>query len=218
MIQSILQEGIADHTMKKSRFIGYAKHVEDQTEAEAYIQEVKDLHPQARHHVSAYSLNRGQVLKYDDDKEPSQTAGRPILDFIVNRGLDDLCIVVVRYFGGILLGKGGLVKAYTLGAQLAVEVGKIVSYKEVFYLELSFDYSAQGALEYQLKEKKIQIIGRDYGEKVAFRLIIDQDRLEEIKNLLAEETSGQGDLEILREDLLAQVKEEFIEKKKEKKG
>lgn len=193
-MKSLAYEGIAEHTMKKSRFIGYAIHIKNEEEAQAYIDKIKKLHPQARHHVSAYRISQEILERYDDDNEPKSTAGLPILTSIQQGGVDCVCIVVVRYFGGILLGKGGLVKAYTLAAQLALDQGKLVDWESVDLLEVEFDYSQQGSLDFQLDQAKFQVEERTYLEKVAYKVLVEEKRRPALEDLLQNFTSGQVDI------------------------
>ena len=111
---------------KKSVFIGYASHVESEEEALSFVKEIKEKHKDATHNCYGYVMKNGILCRYSDDGEPQGTAGKPILDMLKKSGVDDVCVVVTRYFGGTLLGTGGLVHAYSLGAKMAVEAaGKI---------------------------------------------------------------------------------------------
>ena len=118
---TIGKEGSATLVEKKSEFIGYAAHVENESEALDFIAKIKHRHSDARHNVYAYVLKKNNIMRYSDDGEPQGTAGMPVLDVIRKTGFTDAVIVVTRYFGGILLGTGGLVRAYSASAKLAVE-------------------------------------------------------------------------------------------------
>ena len=115
---------------KKSKFIGYVKPVKTQEEATEFINKIKSKHWDATHNVYAYVLQENNIQRYSDDGEPSGTAGVPVLDVILKSNLVDVCVVVTRYFGGTLLGAGGLVRAYSHGSKIAVEAGNIIIHME----------------------------------------------------------------------------------------
>lgn len=149
MYRTILQEGTDEFVEKNSRFIGYAKPVENEVEAKEYIDFLRQKYYDARHHCSAYILGeQAPIQRYDDDKEPSGTAGIPMLNVLKKENLTNVCVVVVRYFGGTLLGTGGLVRAYTQGCKVALQKAKIVEMKEYKKIELSYEYTYHGELEY----------------------------------------------------------------------
>ncbi len=113
-------------TEKRSRFIGYCKPVSTEEEATAFIASIRSRHWDARHNVYAYSLREGNLRRYSDDGEPSGTAGMPVLDVLQKSGVTDVCVVVTRYFGGVLLGTGGLVRAYSQAARLGLNAAQVV--------------------------------------------------------------------------------------------
>lgn len=133
-------EGSAEFEEKKSLFIGNAKHVETEDEAMDFIKSVKKQYPDATHNCWGYILKRGIIARYSDDGEPQGTAGLPILESIRKNGVDDAVVVVTRYFGGILLGAGGLVRAYSHAAKIGLEAAEIVTYEKYteFTLECSY--------------------------------------------------------------------------------
>ncbi|MBQ8415896.1 MAG: YigZ family protein [Clostridia bacterium] len=134
-------EGEAEFTEKKSVFIGHAAPVKSEEEALAHIKRIKSAYADARHNVWAY-LQKGEIVaRYSDDGEPQGTAGVPVLDTIRKSGVTDAVVVVTRYFGGILLGAGGLVRAYSHTAKLALEAAHIITYEQYTVMELSCTYS-----------------------------------------------------------------------------
>ena len=199
-MKSVIQEGIAEHTMKKSRFIGYACHIQKEEDAMAYIEKIKKLHPQARHHVSAYRISSQILERYDDDNEPKSTAGLPILDSLQRAEIDCVCVVVVRYFGGVLLGKGGLVKAYTLASQLALDAGEVANWSRVEEVEIQVDYAQQGQIDFQLQEENYQIEDKDYSEMVRYKMVIERTRMDVFQNLISNLTRGQARIQVLGEN------------------
>ena len=142
--------GDAEMLERKSRFIGYCRPVKNQDEAIDFINEIRAMHRQATHNVYAYILRNDNIMRYSDDGEPAGTAGVPVLEVIKKEGLTDVCVVVTRYFGGILLGAGGLVRAYgkaaKIGIDAAVRIEKI--YCDLYLIRC--DYPIYGKLEYAI--------------------------------------------------------------------
>ncbi|MBQ8764404.1 MAG: YigZ family protein [Clostridia bacterium] len=148
--KTVLKYGEAEMIERKSRFIGYCRPVKNQDEAIDFINEIRAMHRQATHNVYAYVLREDNIMRYSDDGEPAGTAGVPVLEVIKKEGLTDICVVVTRYFGGILLGAGGLVRAYGKSAKLGIDEAKRI---EKIYCKLYLircDYSTYGKLEYTI--------------------------------------------------------------------
>ncbi|WP_336788217.1 YigZ family protein [Paenibacillus sp. MMO-177] len=164
--------GSEEVVIKKSRFIGYAKPVETEEEAVSFIDEIKRLHRAATHNCSAYVVGeRDQHQKASDDGEPSGTAGKPILEVIKNKGLKNVAVVVTRYFGGIMLGAGGLVRAYTDGAVAGIEAaGEIVKvlHREVF---VDVDYTWYGKVENELHGRGTRLGGTEFTDRVTVKCL-----------------------------------------------
>ena len=142
--KTVLQEAQDDFVEKRSRFIGYARPVSTEAEALAFIAEKKSKHWDASHNVYAYILRDGGVMRYSDDGEPQGTAGIPVLDVLQKSGVTDVVVVATRYFGGILLGGGGLVRAYSHTASIALQAAGIVTMRECLMLEVLCDYGQYG--------------------------------------------------------------------------
>ena len=138
---TVKHDGEASFVEKRSEFIGYARRVTTAEEATEFIKSIKKKHPDARHNCSAYLLAGGMTARYSDDGEPQGTAGMPILETIRKSGAEDVCVVVTRYFGGILLGAGGLTRAYAHGAAIALDSAEIVTYEEYYEYVLVASYS-----------------------------------------------------------------------------
>lgn len=134
-------EGHDEFEEKKSLFIGHAKHITSEEEAMEFVKSLKKEYSDATHNVWAYILKGGIIARYSDDGEPQGTAGVPTLDTIRKSGVEDAVVVVTRYFGGILLGAGGLVRAYSHGAKIALEAAKIITYEKYSVCSLSCSYS-----------------------------------------------------------------------------
>ena len=139
-------ESSDEFVTKKSRFIGYVKPVKTVEEATAFISEIKSKHWDATHNVYAYSLREGQIKRYSDDGEPSGTAGMPALDVILKQDVVDCCVVVTRYFGGIMLGAGGLVRAYSHGSKIALDAGQVITMSPCKIVSVKSDYNFYGRL------------------------------------------------------------------------
>jgi len=146
--KTVFEYGEALDIINKSRFIGYIKPIETVEEATAFIEEIKKKHWDASHNVPVYVLgDKFQVQKYSDDGEPSGTAGVPILNMLKNEGITNVVIVVTRYFGGIKLGTGGLVRAYTQSAKSALKEAKVIEQIEHKLYSLKMDYSLHGKIQ-----------------------------------------------------------------------
>ena len=150
--KTVKADGSCEMIERKSRFIGHCRPVKTQDEAIAFINEIRSLHRQASHNVYAYVLREDNISRYSDDGEPAGTAGVPVLEVINKEGLTDICVVVTRYFGGILLGAGGLVRAYGKSAGLGIDAsGKIEMVPCSIYV-IHCDYSTYGKIDYAVKE------------------------------------------------------------------
>lgn len=192
---------------KKSRFIGYIKPVTTEEEAISFINQKREAHRDATHNVYAYILRDGQIKRYSDDGEPSGTAGIPVLDVLQKEGLTDTAVVVTRYFGGIMLGAGGLVRAYSHGAKIAVDAAEILYMAPCTKLQIELDYSLYGKITYALPKYYVVIDASDFGVLVKLDLTIKDKFLDAFKKELCEITS---DSVTLREigKLYANIKEE----------
>lgn len=161
-----------EYIVKRSRFIGYAKPVTTVEEANAFIAEIKLKHWDATHNVYAYILRDGGVKRYSDDGEPQGTAGVPVLDVLEKEKLVDVCVVVTRYFGGILLGGGGLVRAYSHSAKIGVDSAKIITMAHCLDLAVECDYTFYGKLTDFLSREETVILETEFTDnvKVIFRI------------------------------------------------
>ena len=139
--KTIKIENSDEFVEKKSRFIGYAKPVVTEAEAIEFVKKIRSKHPDATHNVYAYKVRENNIQRYSDDGEPAGTAGIPTLDVIQKEGLTDICVVVTRYFGGTLLGAGGLVRAYTKGVKIAIDAAEILEKSYCFEYTVNIDYT-----------------------------------------------------------------------------
>ena len=185
---------------QRSRFIGYVRPVKTEEEALAFIEEKKKQHWDARHNVYAYVLREGGIQRYSDDGEPHGTAGVPTLDVLLKSGVTDVCVVVTRYFGGILLGAGGLVRAYTKSAKLALEAGGIITMQSCNICRLSCDYNMYGKLSGLIPSCGGVIDDTDFGENVTLGFHIAPERFRSFEKQLADISCGGLAAKITGED------------------
>lgn len=175
---------------KKSRFIGYVKPVKTQDEAVSFINSIKSKHWDATHNVYAYVLRDNNIQRYSDDGEPSGTAGVPVLDVILKNNLVDVCVVVTRYFGGTLLGAGGLVRAYSHGSKIAVESGNMITMASCKVLTVSVEYGFYERLNILLSDFDANIENTEFSDNVAITFSLKQDRADALQNKLTDLSNG----------------------------
>ena len=186
---------------KKSEFIGYAKRVESEEEAKEFINEIKSMHKQARHNCFAYVIGENYgIQRYSDDGEPQGTAGIPILEVMKKQGVTDCAIVVTRYFGGILLGGGGLVRAYSHGASIAVNAGGIITMEKSLKVTLSCDYNQYGKLSGVVPLFGGNIYNSEFTDCVGLEFYLPKDKYESFTKELADITCGSVEAKIIGEE------------------
>ena len=175
---------------KRSEFIGYISPVSTNDEAVDFINRIKSEHRKAKHNVYAYILRKDNISRYSDDGEPQGTAGMPVLEVLKKRGLTDVCVVVTRYFGGILLGGGGLVRAYSHAASLACDAAHIMDMRLCHRLRISADYGMYGKISYLLPAFDTITVSSDFGSDVTLEILVLSEKLDELKKELTEVTNG----------------------------
>ncbi|MCR5601411.1 MAG: YigZ family protein [Ruminococcus sp.] len=179
---------------KRSEFIGYIAPVKTNDEAVAFINSIKAEHRKAKHNVYAYILREDNISRYSDDGEPQGTAGVPVLDVLKKRGLTDVCVVVTRYFGGILLGGGGLVRAYSHAASLACDAAHIMNMCMCHRLKITADYGMYGKISYLLPNHETITVNSDFGSNVTLEILVLSERLDALRKELVEVTNGAVDI------------------------
>ncbi len=192
MFKTIKKEIETSITEKKSKFICHIYHVESVEEAEEKLDEVRKKYHDARHNCYAYRIADGDTSKASDDGEPSGTAGVPMLNILNGNNLSNVLVVVTRYFGGILLGTGGLVRAYSLATTTAIEEAEILVQTRGVEAECFVGYNEFEELKYHLKNRNIEIINAEYAEKIK---VIVEGKEEDINKLLIEKISDRITLE-----------------------
>ncbi len=192
-------ESSDEFTEKKSRFIGYVKPVKTQAEAVEFINSIKSKHWDATHNVSAYVLKENNIQRSSDDGEPSGTAGVPVLDVLLKEGLVDVCVVVTRYFGGTLLGAGGLIRAYSHGSKIAVEAGHIITMAPCKIITASVDYSFYDRMNLMLGDFGANIENSEFADKVNIVFSLKESLVDNLSKTLTEQSNGKYTLNIIGE-------------------
>ena len=189
----LYQAGQDEIEEKKSRFIATVRPVETEEEALAFIEEMKKKYWDARHNCYVYSvgMNR-EATRCSDDGEPSGTAGKPMLDVLMGEGLMDVCAVVTRYFGGTLLGTGGLVRAYSGAVKEGLANAQILEKKQGVRMEVITDYNGVGKIQYLAAQEGIDTLDSQYTDKVVFIFLVPGEQEESFKAKLVESTNGRA--------------------------
>lgn len=186
------ENGTASYEIQKSRFIAYTSHVETEAEARDFVAAIKKKHFDARHNCSAWVLGAdSSQQKSNDDGEPGGTAGNPILEAIKQHGLTNVVVVVTRYFGGIKLGAGGLIRAYSHTASLGLEATPCLEVKPFCLMEAEMDYSLLGTVENWIRNKELRTGETAYLDKVTVRLLVKPADCEAISTELTNLTAAQ---------------------------
>ncbi len=209
--KSILMEGEDSFEEKKSLFIGYSSPVESEDHALDFIKKIKEAHKDATHNCSAYIIGPEKLIqRFDDDGEPSGTAGIPMLEVIKKEDLTNICLVVTRYFGGIKLGGGGLIRAYSKGAKVAIDAGQIVEMKPYILVNMSYDYFYHGKIQNSIDIKNYKVISSEYTDIVSLDLLISEEKFEDFKSYFVNLTSGTVKIEVKKEEICSELKGELI--------
>ncbi|MCI8994019.1 MAG: YigZ family protein [Eubacterium sp.] len=192
----IYRGGSGEIVEKKSRFIAHVEKAETEEEAVNYINSLKKQYWDARHNCYAFVIGSNmEITRCSDDGEPSGTAGRPILDVLLREEIHNCVIVVTRYFGGVLLGTGGLVRAYQKAAQEGLSEAAVVWKRCGIRLDVTVDYNGIGKLQYITAQKNIPCIDTEYAEEVVMHLLVPLHRREELEKAVTESTNGTAILE-----------------------
>ena len=196
--RTIAETGISEVTEKKSRFIGEICRVRSLEEAEAHIAGIRKQYYDARHHCFAFVTGEPgtpeEIIRSSDDGEPQGTAGKPMLEILTGRQLHQTLIVVTRYFGGTLLGTGGLVRAYSAAAREAAELAETVWVRRGVKLRVGCSYSDYGRLQYLFANEGVMISSSDFGESVSIEAVMQEKRCGEIRKKITELTDGKAEI------------------------
>ena len=195
-IITIKQEHVIENVINKSRFIAHIKPVESEDEAKAFIDEVKKEHRDATHNCSAYTIGDSMLIqKANDDGEPSGTAGVPMLEILKKLETHNTAAVVTRYFGGIKLGTGGLIRAYSGAVRDAIKEGGRVELRNAIPTTVTISYEQTGKFEYELQSTNFILRDTMYTDKVSYRIDVLEDDYEDFINFLNRITAGTFELD-----------------------
>ncbi|MFD1416991.1 YigZ family protein [Oceanobacillus jeddahense] len=196
---TVKQQGTDEITIQKSRFIANVKRVESEEEAQEFIQSIKKKHRDATHNCSAYMIGEtDHIQKANDDGEPSGTAGVPMLEVLKKKGLKDTAVVVTRYFGGIKLGAGGLIRAYGSATTQGINTTGIVRRELMQGVSVTVEYTLLGKLENEIRQQSKYILeDMQYLENVAFRIYVKTEETDAFQEWITELTNAQAKLELL---------------------
>ena len=187
----IYKGGVGEIEEKKSRFIAHIAPVNSEEEAVAFINGKKKEFWDARHNCSAFVIGENnEITRCNDDGEPAQTAGRPMLDVLLKENIHNCVVVVTRYFGGVLLGTGGLVRAYQKAVQEGLSECEILEPKEGRPCSISTDYNGYGKIEYVLRENNFAILNTDFGADVKIETVVPVEEVENFTKAVADKTAG----------------------------
>ncbi len=197
--KTLRQEAADEVIINKSRFIGYACPCETEEEALAFLQKIRTKHKDATHNCYAYVIGRNAgIMRYSDDGEPGGTAGLPMMEVLKAQGVVNCCVVVTRYFGGVLLGAGGLVRAYTQGAVIALKAAQVVVMEPSQRYLCEVAYPLWDRVTHALKTMPVQLVGSEFTTAVAFTLLVREKDAEAMLSDLTRLTDAR--FEYLLED------------------
>jgi uncharacterized YigZ family protein len=193
--RTVARSAVAEVEVKRSRFIGQVARVDTEPDARAYVESIRRRHWDARHHCSAFVLGpAADVQRSSDDGEPSGTAGAPMLEVLRGRDLSDVVAVVTRYFGGVLLGAGGLVRAYSDAVRLAVEEAGVLERWLLATFEVTVGHAEAGRLDSELRARGVQVLGAAYDEQAVLRVAVPQEGSARLAEVVAELSSGTAEV------------------------
>lgn len=193
LYSTVLGSGEAEQIIDKSRFITHVMPVSSKEEADEFILSIKKEYKDATHNVPAMVIgDKMQIQWGSDDGEPQGTSGAPIVQMLVKEGITNVALVVTRYFGGIKLGTGGLVRAYTSSAKIGIDAAGICDVKEMSVIKYKVDYSVFNRIQTFSFDEEVRIINEVYGSDVQFEIVIDPAYVEDIKDVITGLSNGQA--------------------------
>ena len=209
--KTVYAGGEAEIIEKKSRFIATVKPVKSEEEAIAFIEGLKKKYWNATHNCSAYVIGEHfQVQRCSDDGEPSGTAGKPMLDVLLGEELHDTAVVVTRYFGGTLLGTGGLVRAYQASTKAGLEASTVITKMHGSRVSVETDYTGLGKIQYILGQRGLTVLNSEYTDKVTLEVLLPETEVKAVMAEITEGTNGQAMMEVMEECYFANVNGEML--------
>ena len=209
--KTLHQYGEDKYIVEKSTFIGYAKPIKTEEEAVEFINEIKKKHKDATHNVWAYTVGENMnIQRYSDDGEPQGTAGIPTLEVIKKEDLRDVVVVVTRYFGGIKLGAGGLVRAYTKGAKVGIEAGIVIEKVKYTEVKIKIDYNLLGKIQNEIMNLELTIKDTIYGEDVEIIVYVRNEDVENLKSRIIDITNAKANVTLGEEYYLSEKGNKLI--------
>ncbi len=203
--------GVDEYIVEKSTFIGYAKPIKTEEEAIEFINEIKKKHKDATHNVWAYTIGENMnIQRYSDDGEPQGTAGIPTLEVIKKEDLRDVVVVVTRYFGGIKLGAGGLVRAYTKGAKVGIEAGIVIEKVKYSEVKIKIEYTQLGRIQNEIMNLGFKVKDTIYSEDVELIVYVRNEEAKSLMDRIIDITSGTADVSLGEEYYLSDKDGELI--------
>ena len=193
-LRTVYQGGVGEIVEKKSRFIATVRLVESEEEALEVLEAARKKYWDATHNCFAYVIGeRKETVRCSDDGEPSGTAGRPMLDVLLGEEITNVIVIVTRYFGGTLLGTGGLVRAYSKAVQEGLANSRIIDKKYGVRMEIQSDYNGIGKIQYLLAEDKVPVLDTEYTDKVTMQVLLPKGQVEQMKaKITTEGTNGRA--------------------------
>ena len=209
--KAVYEGGVGEIVEKKSRFIATVQPVDCEEEAAAFIGAMKKKYWDASHNCSAFTIGRNHELtRCSDDGEPSGTAGRPMLDVLLREDIHNAAVVVTRYFGGTLLGTGGLVRAYQKSVQEGLAAAQVIEKQPGRMLEIYADYNSIGRIQYLLAQRQITVTDSEYTDRVVLRAMVPAAQKEALEKEITEGTSGNAGMTWSGEAEFAVIKGEIL--------
>ena len=209
--KAVYEGGVGEIVEKKSRFIATVQPVDCEEEAAAFIGAMKKKYWDASHNCSAFTIGRNHELtRCSDDGEPSGTAGRPMLDVLLREDIHNAAVVVTRYFGGTLLGTGGLVRAYQKSVQEGLAAAQVIEKQPGRMLEINADYNSIGRIQYLLAQRQITVTDSEYTDRVVLRAMVPAAQKEALEKEITEGTSGNAGMTWSGEAEFAGIKGEIL--------
>ena len=209
--KAVYEGGVGEIVEKKSRFIATVQPVDCEEEAAAFIGAMKKKYWDASHNCSAFTIGRNHELtRCSDDGEPSGRAGRPMLDVLLREDIHNAAVVVTRYFGGTLLGTGGLVRAYQKSVQEGLAAAQVIEKQPGRMLEINADYNSIGRIQYLLAQRQITVTDSEYTDRVVLRAMVPAAQKEALEKEITEGTSGNAGMTWSGEAEFAVIKGEIL--------